>query len=159
MPLAVTSLLQPIGRPSPQEQRFKFYKPFRFQRLTKQPHYVAPLTAILCTFPSPELIEREKAATGPHYHARVHIYSNPIAADAITSKLATFPTGAVIVKEKLADDGAPIAVGGMVKRASGYDTKNGDWEYFYSANTGGFSTGRLQNCAECHAQRKRQTTL
>ena len=128
---------------------FTFYRPFK--RLTKEPHYVAPLTAILCTYPSPELIEREKRATGPHFQASVHIYANPLAEDTISRKLHVFPVGAVIVKEKLAADGSASAVGGMIKRAPGFASSSGDWEYFYSEKTGGFSMGKLQNCAECQA--------
>jgi hypothetical protein len=58
------------------------------------------------------------------------------------------------VKEKIAGDGSAFAVGGMIKRSKGYDDGNGDWEYFYAAKTGAFSTGRLQNCITCHRQTK-----
>ena len=65
-----------------------------------------------------------------------------------------FPAGAVIVKEKLADDGKEggkvSGVGGMVKRPAGYDAANGDWEYFYYGGPGEFSSGRISSCMECH---------
>jgi len=135
-----------------EQSAFTFYKPFK--RLTKQPQYVAPLTAVLCSLPSPASLEQEKAATGPHYHAYVHIYANPLAVDAATQKLEAYPAGAVIVKEKLAADGSVAAVGGMIKRDSGFDAGNGDWEYFFAAKAGGFSAGRLENCIDCHGQAK-----
>ncbi|HEX8309951.1 MAG TPA: hypothetical protein VF614_01460 [Chthoniobacteraceae bacterium] len=91
---------QPISTPVTERTAFTFYPTFK--RLTDEPHHVAPLTAMLCTFPAPELIEREKAQTGPHYDARVHIYANPLAAEAVVRKQDAFPVGAVIVKEKLA---------------------------------------------------------
>src|SRR5262245_32012396 len=57
-----------------EENAATFYRDF--VRLTKQPHYVAPLTARLCTTrPSPETDEREKQMTGPLYLARVHLYA------------------------------------------------------------------------------------
>ncbi|HEY2573259.1 MAG TPA: hypothetical protein VGH65_04290, partial [Verrucomicrobiaceae bacterium] len=102
-----------------------FYRTFK--RLTKQPHEVAPLTAVLCTTPSPELVERERRATGPHFSARVHIYANALADDAITRKLDAFPVGAVIIKEKLAKDDSVSAVGGMGKRSPGFDPTSGAW--------------------------------
>jgi hypothetical protein len=127
---------------------FTFYR--EFSRLTKEPHLVAPLTATLCTFPTPELVEREKHKTGPHYLARVHLYANVKASKIITERGDHFSTGAIIIKEKLAKNDSVEAVGGMIKRAKGYDLSNGDWEYFYAAKTGGFSSGKLANCIECH---------
>jgi len=135
-----------------EQSAFTFYKPF--QRLTKEPIFVAPLTAALCTEGTPEQREREKAATGLHYRTLIHIYANSIAVDAVAQKSEAFPAGAVIVKEKLAADGSVAAVGGMIKRDAGFDPANGDWEYFYAAKSGGFSTGRLQNCIDCHGQAK-----
>ena len=129
-----------------------FYR--QFKRVTKDPHYVAPLTATLCMAPGPELVEREKRMTGLHHRTSVHIYANPPAEDVIKVNTGVFPAGAVIVKEKLAADGSVTGVGGMIKRAPGFDAKNGDWEYFYSDSAAGFSIGKLQNCADCHANAK-----
>lgn len=98
--------------------------------------------------------DKKKRAFSPHANARVHIYVNTLADQATAQKLKTFPRGAIIVKEKLADDGSVNGLGGMIKRAPGYDVENGDWEYFYSDDIVGFSIGRLKNCAECHADSK-----
>lgn len=84
----------------------------------------------------------------------IHIYANPLANSVIAQKRKVFPAGAVIVKEKLGDDGAVTGIGGMVKRASGFDPRNGDWEWFYSDKASGFTMGKMQNCADCHANSK-----
>ncbi len=72
--------------------------------------------------------------------------------------------GSVIVKQKqmmgyLDKDGRQIherdtGVGGMVKRAPGYDPKHGDWEYFYFENTGKIESGRIASCVNCHVSAK-----
>ena len=131
-----------------------FYR--KFKRLTEEPRLVSPLTATLCITPSKELVDKEKAMTGPHYKNYIHIYANDSAAKSIAAKGAEFPVGAVIVKEKLAEGENPVAgVGGMVKRAKGYDPANGDWEFFYYTPGGEFTTGKLANCVDCHNGGKR----
>ncbi len=122
-----------------------FYR--QFQRLTKEPYRVPPAFAGLCASAPPP-------ATYTHASPSIHIYANPQAADTIAQKRKVFPTGAVIVKEKLGDNGAVTGIGGMVKRAAGFDPKSGDWEWFYSEKASGFSIGKLQNCADCHANSK-----
>lgn len=60
------------------------------------------------------------------------IYVNNLARETMLSaKPSTFPTGSIIVREKLAkiDDQQPQLVAVMVKRPSGFSPKNGDWEY------------------------------
>ncbi len=154
VPLLAAGTLLALDLPAPvvvtKENAFTFYRTFK--RLTKQPHLVAPLTAALCTTPRPEVVEREKNATGPHYQNSIHLYANALAEESITRRLLAFPEGAVIVKEKLNGQEGADGVGGMIKRAPGYDPSNGDWEYFYADGATGFSTGKLQNCITCHAQ-------
>ena len=75
----------------------------------------------------------------------------PEVAITLKEKLPAFPEGAVIVNEKLTEKDGVIGGGGMIKRAAGFDAKNGDWAYFYAEKGGGFSSGHLQNCADCHA--------
>jgi hypothetical protein len=57
----------------------------------------------------------------------------------------------MIVKEKLDSTGAVTGVGGMIKRAPGFDEKNGNWEYFYANKGEKLTQGRLDNCANCHS--------
>jgi Cytochrome P460 len=135
-----------------QQNARTFYRDFT--RLTKHPHLVAPLTAALCTTPSHAVIEQESRMSGPHYKSQVHLYANPVAIPAITDRKTPFPVGSVIVKEKLADGGTVSGVGGMVKRAAGYDPPNGDWEYFYYGDPGEFTSGRITSCSECHRTAK-----
>lgn len=136
------------------ESAATFYR--EFKRLTKEPRHVAPLTATLCITPSKELMDKEKAMTGPHHQNWIQIYANSIAADSIAAKGAKFPEGAVIVKEKLSGDGNSMTgIGGMVKRAKGYDPANGDWEFFFYTPGGDFTTGKLANCIDCHNGGKR----
>jgi hypothetical protein len=129
-----------------------FYR--NFVRLTERPHQVAPLTAALCTIPSQAVVEREKQLTGPHYKASVHLYANPVAMATIKSRTRLFPSGAVIVKEKLTNEGKVSGIGGMIKRQPGYDAPNGDWEYFYYGGPVEFSSGRIESCVACHRAAK-----
>ncbi len=125
---------------------FSFYRSLHL--LTPVPINVSGPIAFAC---SSTVIAAEQQRAGPHYDTPVNLYADGLARKAIEDKAAQFPRGAVIVKEKLADD-RMTAVGGMVKRAPGYDPANGDWEYFYAAQSGGFATGRLEHCAACHAK-------
>lgn len=131
-----------------------FYRGFK--RLTAEPRLVAPLTATLCSIPTKAMLDKEKDMTGPHHKQSIFIYANDSAADSIAGKKKTFPVGAVIVKEKLGKDLNSVSgVGGMIKRAKGYDPANGDWEFFYSTPGGDFTTGKLANCIDCHNGGKR----
>ena len=62
--------------------------------------------------------------------------------------------GDPVLKEKLAADGELVAVAGMVKRAAGYDSRAGDWEYFYAERGGTLSRGAIEPCVSCHARAK-----
>ena len=135
------------------ESAATFYR--EFKRLTAEPRHVAPLTAMLCKTPGKALLDKERAMTGPHTRVSVHIYANPAAAEAIAANAQEFPEGAIIVKEKLGRDAAVTDIGGMIKRAKGYDAKNGDWEFFYFTPGDEFTTGKLANCIDCHGGGKR----
>ena len=131
-----------------------FYR--KFKRLTAEPRHVAPLTAGLCITPDKATVDKEKALTGPHFQNYIHIYASASAADSISAKRAKFPEGAVIIKEKLGEGVNPVTgIGGMVKRAKGYDSANGDWEFFFYTPGGEFTTGKLANCIDCHNGGKR----
>lgn len=140
---------------------FTFYG--QFKRLTKEPHTVSPAMAGGCAggfFVNNN--KRQPRTTDPHFRSTnqpvrnpsIHVYVNPLADDAITQKSKVFPVGAIIVKEKLDDNRTVIGVGGMIKRAAGFDPKKGDWEYFMASKAGSLSKGRMQNCADCHSNAK-----
>jgi hypothetical protein len=120
-----------------------------FQRLTKEPYFVADTIAIRCTRTPPE--EAARIRKSPHLNSSVHFYANPPAVAAVSRQQPAFPAGAIFVKEKLAADGSIAGIGGMIKRSLGFDTPNGDWEFFYSDRSGGFTIGKIKTCAECHS--------
>ncbi len=160
--------LQAGDKPEPpvgvtKETVFQFYE--KFPRLTKTAIWVDPLEFGLCRPtppPSEEALAKAKRETGIHYQTSIHLYANPTAAAAIAAKQKNLPIGAVIVKEKLGDTGwdaklpvpkTPVlGVGGMIKRAPGFDPKNGDWEYFYADETIPFTMGKMTSCSVCHAK-------
>ncbi len=149
--VAVSAEANPAEITVTKDTVFTFYR--QFDRLTAHPRGVAPMTAMLCR--APNLIESEKRSADAHYHSTIHIYANPAAAAAILHRSNAFPTGSIVVKEKLAKEGDVTGVGGMIKRAPGFDPSNGDWEYFYAEPQGAdFSIGRLENCSACHARAK-----
>jgi hypothetical protein len=131
---------------------FSFYQ--SLELLTPDPIVVSPDLAVKCTTPSVAELMVDEQRAGPHSNTFVRLYVNAIAKQAVEAGAGPFPTGAIIVKEKLKGDTSAAAVGGMVKRAAGFDPANGDWEYFYAARAGGFASGRLDNCISCHSQAK-----
>lgn len=94
----------------------------------------------------------------PHDPKFFTVYVNPIGERAMLAAGTTrFPSGAVIVKEKLASRKAttPELLTVMVKRDKGFDSKNGDWEYF-TADGGAKRTSQDNKalCQSCHAKDK-----
>jgi hypothetical protein len=124
----------------------------RLKLITPTPHLVSETIATLCTSPSPDLIARQAARTGPHTDSLVNIYVSERAAQLLDSSRRRFPEGIMILKEKLSPDGDVAAVGGMIKRAPGFDRAHNDWEYFYAEKGRTMSKGLLQNCVACHAK-------
>lgn len=161
---SVATLLADEQQPSvtvTKENAFTFFR--EFKRLTTKPYRVPLTLSGACTYSGTTTIQSgsltpqlspQTPSTYPHATPSIHVYVNLLADDAITQKHKVFSAGAVIVKEKLGDDGAMTGVGGMIKRSSGFDPKNGDWQYFYSDKASGFSIGRLQHCADCHGNAK-----
>src|SRR5262249_41411779 len=97
--------------------------------------------AMLCRGVTQAEVEAARVKYGQHASAAVVIYMNHAAARAFRQGTNSYPVGSVIVKEKMfggyfAKDGKPAhdatdGMGGMVKRAPGFDPAHGDWEYFY----------------------------
>lgn len=124
----------------------------RLKLITPTPHLVSETIAALCTSPSPDLLAKEAARTGPHTGTLVNIYVSEGAARLMDSSRRRFPEGSIILKEKLSSDGNVAAVGGMMKRALGFDRSHNDWEYFYAEKDRKMSKGLLQDCIACHAK-------
>jgi Cytochrome P460 len=137
-----------------------------FTRVTKEPKSVGAEFAGGC-LPSPEMDQMVKE-TGPHALHYLHYYLNDLAKrhrDARSD--GAYPTGSVIVKEKLFDepfsrDSKLILTGvaGMIKRKPGSSPANGDWEFFYFSNASLSKDGKagalgkakdLKSCVSCHS--------
>lgn len=135
-----------------------------YYRVTASVVYVNPELAMLCRGATKEEVESARVKFGPHANTGILVYMNKAATDAFTTNSSSFPVGSVIVKQKtihgdfdkLGGRGqeADTGVGGMVKRPSGYDPKNGDWEYFYFENPKKVEGGRISSCVQCHAAAK-----
>jgi hypothetical protein len=135
-----------------------------YQLITKSVVYVNPELAMLCRGASKEEVEAARVEFGPHANTGILIYMNKLAADAFATNASVFPIGAVIVKQKKIHgytdkDGKQIheadtGVGGMVKRAAGYDPKHGDWEYLYFEDTKKIESGRVASCVQCQSSAK-----
>lgn len=122
------------------------------------PIWVPGPTAALCAAP----VAVKGSSTGPqspHANKWVRVFVNHAGEAAmLTQKVPDFPRGTIIVKEKLPEKGAPKAelLTVMAKRAAGYDTANGDWEYLAMSGDGTQvqSRGKLANCQACHIPQK-----
>jgi Cytochrome P460 len=145
------------ARPSISEIAVSFTN---FHRITESVVYVNPELTMLCRGASKEEVEAARIRFGPHANTGILIYMNKLAADAFGTNATVFPVGAVIVKQKTVHgytdkDGKRVhagdsGAGGMVKRSSGYDSKHGDWEYFYFEDTAKIESGRIPSCVQCH---------
>ncbi|QOV90936.1 cytochrome P460 family protein [Humisphaera borealis] len=132
----------------------------KLRLLTPEPVYVNLELARLCRGANEADLRSARKTAGPHAHSTIRIYMNALAADAFPRSKNAYPVGSVIVKEKSplwytdASDKQitlPAGVGGMIKRAPGYDPKYGDWEYFYAEENAKTEVGRIDSCRDCHS--------
>jgi len=124
----------------------------RLKLITPQPVAVNMTFLIGCRGFTAAEVAQAKKEFGPHSNAYLSIYMNDAAAQAQRDKARTYPVGSVIVKQKIFNThGAANGVGGMIKRAPGYDSEHGDWEYFYFEDLAKIETGKIANCVNCHA--------
>ncbi len=92
--------------------------------------------------------------------ASIRVYANEAAATMLLAEGAEpspagpFPTGSVIVKEKLATfrETASRSLGVMIKREPGFDSENADWEFLFQASDGRLARGAsdMPGCYGCH---------
>lgn len=86
-------------------------------------------------------------------------YVNPLAEDALTNGAAEMPDGAIVVKDNYAPDSTLMAHTVMYK-AEGYDPNHASWFWAkYGADGTVEAAGRVDSCAECHAQASAQDYL
>jgi hypothetical protein len=87
------------------------------------------------------------------------VYVNDVArATMARAQPGKFPTGSIIVREKLAraDDAQPQLVAVMIKRAPGFNPKAGDWEFLMinGALTKIQERQKQGSCLDCHAAQR-----
>ena len=134
-------------------------------RVTERPVRVTPQLSMLCAVP-PRGARAPDVATSqadPHAEYSIVVRVSPDAVAAYREG-RPLPPGAVVVKEKYNDAAAsgPLqAYGMMIKRAAGFNSRGGDWEYAYVALEGEpvMARGRLAGCAGCHASARRSDYL
>jgi hypothetical protein len=124
-----------------------------YQKITESPVQVNVELMLQCAPTRPEQLEAARAEHGPHARASILVFMNDAAARVFAARSGTYPVGSVIVKHKTIS--ASFGVGGMVKRAPGFDPAHGDWEYFYFEDPAKIDGGRISTCIECHASAKR----
>lgn len=131
--------------------------------MTPEPVFVNPELAMLCVGASKEMVDAARVEDGPHANCSVNIYMNELAANAFDED-TNYPVGSIVVKEKQihgyrtkeSDEwqGTGNGVGGMIKRADGFDSKNGNWEYFYFESVEKIESGKMDSCIACHSKAK-----
>jgi hypothetical protein len=137
----------------PAQQVFLSYR--SMQLLTPKPILVDALIAESCVVgPSTNVHAESKERYGVHAGVPVNFYANEVASSALEFGTNIYSIGATFVKEKLSATGKVTAVGGMQKRAPGFDPANGDWEYFYGEPLKSFASGRIESCVACHSKTK-----
>ena len=130
--------------------------------MTPKAVLVSPRLVMYCRGISQSEVEAAAKTLGPHAHTSVRIFMSDQAADAFRLKAQSYPVGSIVVKEKQGlgywgdnqvNRGAKThsGVGGMIKRAKGYDRDHGDWEYFYFEDPAKIESGKIASCVQCHA--------
>lgn len=135
-------------------------------RLTDSPIALSPAMLVMCDAPRPGL-------DAPLHASRFNVYVNPIGQAAMAeSGERTFPTGSVIIKEKLIQlrdavdkerllwQGEHVtpttsdlmtSLGIMIKREPGFNPAGGDWEYAYWEEGVLYRTSEaVAQCQACH---------
>lgn len=89
--------------------------------------------------------------TEPH-GARLTIYVNDIAYDAVMSGTTPLPDGAIVVKENYMPDSTLAAITTMFK-VDGYSSAHNDWFWLRNNAEGVIDAeGRVDGCQNCHEQ-------
>jgi len=120
--------------------------------LTKEPQAVPLALWLQCAAVTSDQRAAAYKAHGPHAERYIRVYANPSALQPLRSTLArTFPTGAVIAKEKLvqAADTAARGIAFMVKREGKAFSDTGGWEFRYFPGVGDMRQTH-EACAACH---------
>jgi hypothetical protein len=117
---------------------------------------VSPMVSWLCRGVT-EKEQRERIAAerqvDPHAGAFIRVYVTPTSRSAFVNR-KPLPVGTTVVKEKfLSKTGTiPELSTVMVKRKAGFDSKNGNWQYYVldASGTKILADKRLAYCQDCH---------
>jgi Cytochrome P460 len=125
----------------------------KLERVTPEPKQVSSKFAGLCRPPTPA--ETAEVGKDPHQGGFIHVYTSDSAVQPYFDPWGKFPEGSLVLKEKLTGPKLKTdGFTGMIKREAGYFPAGGDWEYF--TVDGGVTKlgerGKIQSCAECHAE-------
>jgi hypothetical protein len=132
-----------------------------YQKMTDRAAEIDPYISFRCSPIMKDEVAEARLEHGPHANTSIHVYMNDSAAQNFTNRVQSYLVGSVIVKQKMVHDyydekfrkfiTNSNAVGGMIKRAPGYNPAHGDWEYFYFEKPEKIETGRIASCVKCHA--------
>ncbi len=119
----------------------------RLTKITPRPLHMSEAVARLC-------VQLPINWNSPHSDKYFDVYISSPQAAVIESGKGTYPEGCVILKRKYSDPNGKNTelFTGMVKRAAGYNSSSGDWEYFILSGDGARvdQSGQLQSCMGCH---------
>lgn len=127
-----------------------------WQKVNAAPMDMSESMKYLCRGP----LGWDRDPKNPHYPRQFNVWVNRVGVAAMRSKgVPAFPVGSMIVKEKFPRTAAslktasPELLTAMVKRERGFDSKNGDWQYFVLKGDASKGTEKgLAYCADCHRQ-------
>lgn len=125
----------------------------KWTKVNDKPHLMDSTVSAQCARPTQEQMERE--SKNPHNNKYINVYVNPIGkTEMMTKKFPKFPSGTIIVKEKLStfDSTSPELLTVMIKREKSFNPENGDWEYMTVNGqlTEVTTKGKLEKCQACH---------
>jgi hypothetical protein len=115
--------------------------------------------SVIRTAPTPTRRRKPKETHADDASTFGVVYVNDVArATMASAQPGKFPTGSIIVREKLAraDDAQPQLVAVMLKRAPGFNPKAGDWEFLMvnGALTKIQERQKQGSCLACHATQR-----
>jgi hypothetical protein len=153
--VGISSLLAGAHAPTPPEK----LRPYRtWATLTPVAVDMTPSVAFLCNMPE------KWREPNPHVPKVFRVFVNPVGEKSARSKKPRYPVGTMIVKEKfdrsqtngsrrIKDGERPELYTAMIKRARGFDSANGDWEYVVLDRD--FNRGEMKDASTCQSCHRR----
>ncbi len=126
----------------------------KWTKVNKTPMNISITIAQLCARQTPIYKSPEK---NPHRDKFITVYVNDLGKEAMFAESPKFAVGSVIVKEKLpSPTSEPELLTVMIKRETGFNPENGDWEYLVldPVKTSVLERGKLERCQKCHLEKK-----